>query len=400
MTIGRIVYRSLRQHAFSTAIAAASIALACGLAVTVWQVRAQAEAAFTRVDAGFDAVLGARGSKLQLVLNALFHLEASPGNITRADYEWIAAHRAVEQAVPIAVGDNFRGARIVGLPGEALARMTGADGATFAVREGRLFADDAPEAVVGAVAARRLGLRPGDTFHPYHGFVFDERARHEETYTVTGVLAPTGTPFDRVILIPLAGVQTMSGHAAAAATEVSAVLLKLRPGAAGFQLDMLYNRQGNRLTLAWPVASVVGDLFSKLDWFQSLLGLVAWGVALVAVATVLVSVYASMSARRRDLAILRALGARRRTVFVAVLGEAVATGALGALGGLLAHLGLMAVAAAVVRAETGVVLAVAHWHPVVAIVPAALLGLCALAGAVPAWKAYRADVAAGLSPIS
>src|ERR1051325_11157754 len=114
MTLPLIVRRSLRQHALSTAITALSIALAGGLLVSVWVVKTQAQDTFTQVNTGFDAVLGARGSKLQLVPNAIFHLEASPGNLAWDDYQFIKKHPAVKRAIPIAVGDNLRGYRIVG----------------------------------------------------------------------------------------------------------------------------------------------------------------------------------------------------------------------------------------------------------------------------------------------
>src|SRR5215218_7747427 len=99
MTIPLIVYRSLRQHALSTTVTAASIALATGLLMSVWTVKAQSQAAFAATGTTFDAVLGARGSKLQLVLNAIFHLEASPGNLPAADYEAIKRHPAVKLAI-------------------------------------------------------------------------------------------------------------------------------------------------------------------------------------------------------------------------------------------------------------------------------------------------------------
>ena len=99
MTLPRLIYRSLRQHALSTLVTAGSIALAAGLLMTVWMVKTQAQRAFTETSTGFDAVLGARGSKLQLVLNAIFHLEASPGNLGWADYEQIAKHPAVKAAL-------------------------------------------------------------------------------------------------------------------------------------------------------------------------------------------------------------------------------------------------------------------------------------------------------------
>src|SRR5580698_8126059 len=114
MTLWLVVLRSLRQHALSTIITALSIALGGGLLMSVWSVKEQARATFTGVNEGFDAVLGARGSKLQLVLNSIFHLESSPGNLAWADYEDIARNPSVEFAVPIAVGDNYHGYRLVG----------------------------------------------------------------------------------------------------------------------------------------------------------------------------------------------------------------------------------------------------------------------------------------------
>src|SRR5256885_2091384 len=114
VTLPLIIYRSLRQHALSTVITAGSIALACGLLMCVWMVKSQSQTAFTQTNAGFDAVLGARGSKLQLVLNAIFHLEASPGNLAYADYEMVKRNPAVKAAIPIAVGDNLKGYRLVG----------------------------------------------------------------------------------------------------------------------------------------------------------------------------------------------------------------------------------------------------------------------------------------------
>jgi putative ABC transport system permease protein len=107
-----------------------------------------------------------------------------------------------------------------------------------------------------------------------------------------------------------------------------------------------------------------------------------------------------MNARRRDLAILRALGARRRTIFSAVLAEAACIGVLGSIVGFAVYFGLLAGVASVIRTQTGVVLEVAAWHPVLWICPLAMIGLCALGGIVPAWKAYQTPVAETLAPVS
>src|ERR1043165_2246894 len=136
MTILRIVFKSLRQHALSTCVTAFSIALAGGLLMSVWVVKKQSQATFTGVNAGFDAVLGARGSKLQLVLNAIFHLEASPGNLAWQDFLDIQKNRSVELAVPLAVGDNYRGYRLVGTTPDLFEKAEYAKGRHFELQPG------------------------------------------------------------------------------------------------------------------------------------------------------------------------------------------------------------------------------------------------------------------------
>lgn len=401
MTLPLLVARSLRQHALSTFVTAAGIALACGLLMCVWMVKTQSQTAFTQTTTGFDAVLGARGSKLQLVLNSIFHLEASPGNIPAADFEMIRRHPMVKTAIPIAVGDNLRGYRIVGTAPELFTTVEYAPGKKFAMAAGgKLFAADAREAVVGSFAARKLGLKVGDVFRPFHGLAFNADAEHPDDFTVTGILEPTNTPVDRVVWIPLRGVQTMSGHDPRAATDLSAVLIQVRTPMAGPMLDTLFNKQGNRLTFAWPVAAIIAELFGKIAWFDQVLTLVAYLVGLVAAASVLASIYNSMSARRRDIAILRALGARRRTIFGAVVVEAACIGALGAAAGFAVYFGLLAGVAEIIRAQTGVVLELSLGHPVLWICPAAMIVLCAAGGIVPAAKAYRTPVAETLAPVS
>jgi len=402
MNLFGIVFRSLRQHALSTVVTAASVALAGGLLLTVWVAKSQSQATFTGVNAGFDAVLGARGSKLQLVLNAIFHLEASPGNVAWSDFLDVQKNPSVELAVPLAVGDNYRGYRLVGTTSDLFDKAQYAPRKKFTLSSGEWFDPTRREAVVGDFVARKMNLKPGDTFHPFHGLIFDEKNQHAETYVVVGVLKPSNTPADRVIWIPLAGIQRMSGHDPKAATDVSAVLVKLKAGSAlaGFQLDMMYNKQGNRLTFAWPIGSVMAGLFDKIGWFDLVLTLVAWLVALVASASILASIYNSMNERRRELAILRALGARRSIVFAAIVLEAATISALGVVGGFGIYAALMSGVAGILRAQVGVVLNPFAFHPVMLWSPAAFIGLGALAGIVPAVKAYRTDVAHNLAPVS
>lgn len=400
MTLSLIVRRSLRQHAFSTAITALAIALAGGLLMSVWVVKEQAQKTFTQVNAGFDAVLGARSSKLQLVLNAIFHLEASPGNLALADYENVKKHPAVKLAIPIAVGDNLRGFRIVGTLPAFFSDVEYAPGKKFKLSAGQFFDPSAKEAVLGNFAARKLGLKVGDEFHPFHGLIYDEKAQHAETYRVAGVLAASNTPVDKVVWIPLEGLQTMKGHDPRLATDVSAVLIQLRSPSAGFMLDMMYNKQGNRLTFAFPVTAIIAELFQKIGWFDQVLTLVAYLVALVSAAGVLAAIYNSMASRRRDIAILRALGAGRLLLFSAIVIEAAVIGLIGMVVAFGIYAGIVSVVAAVIRAQTGVLIEAFVYSPIMLWAPVGMVVLCALCGLLPAWKAYQTDVAENLAPVS
>jgi putative ABC transport system permease protein len=334
------------------------------------------------------------------VLNAVFHLESSPGNLRWEDYLTIRTNPSVALAVPLAMGDNYLGWRVVGTTLDFFERPElDLKGGRFRLASGRWFDPELREAVVGSFAAARLGLNVGDEFEPYHGLAFDEHAQHEETYVVVGVLAPSNTPADRVIWIPLEGVQWMGGHAQQTVTEVSAVLVKLKGGGvAGFQLDQWYNRQGERLTFAWPISAVVSELFNKIAWFDGVMTMVAWLVVLVATGSMLASIYNSMNERRRELAILRALGARRLTLSGAVVLEAVAIAGLGVIAGYAVYAAILAGVAVLVRTQTGVVLEVLRWDPVLVLAPAAIIVLGAAAGFIPALKAYHTEVAENLAP--
>jgi putative ABC transport system permease protein len=412
-----IVRRSLRRHALSTSVTAVSTALGAGLVMAVFAIGRQTEDAFAGGHIGFDAVLGARGSQLQLVLNTVFHLETSPGNVPWSLYQEVKADRRVEAAIPYAVGDNYRGYRVVGTTPEIFTQLTGPDGATLKLRVGETFRSDRYEAVLGATVARELGIRPGVDIQLYHGLQYDESLRHEEAYRVRGVLAPTNSPADRVVWIPIEGVFRMGGHVLRGGgeafqaqagelipdehKEVSAVLLRFKGGTkTGMYFDDRINRQGKVATLAWPIGKSIAELFDKLGWVSRVLGLVAYLVVAVAAGSILASLYNAMNERRREFAILRALGARRRTVFSAIVLEAAAISALGAALGFAVYLAILSAAAAVVKAQTGVVLDVSAVHPALWWTPAGMVVLGALAGCLPAWKAYATDVATNLVPQS
>lgn len=405
------------MHSLHSSITALSVSLASGLVMSVFSIKTQTHEAFTGGPIGFDAVLGARGSQLQLVLNTVFHLETSPGNIPWAMYQAVKKDPNVDLAVPYAVGDNYRGFRLVGTTNELFTEFEYQKGRKFQAQPGgRFFDPKHRETVIGSFVAQKTGLKVGSEFNPYHGLIFDESMRHAEKYTVVGVLQPTNSPSDRVIWIPVEAFYRTSGHVLRGTgkvyepkpgeeipdedKEVSAVMLKFKNPQAGFVLDQTINKQGKVATLAWPIGRVMAELFDKMGWINRILALVAYLVVVVAAGSILASIYNSMNERRREFAILRALGARRTTVFSAIVLEAAFIAAAGTACGYAVYAAILAGVAVLVRAQTGVVLDVMQFHSVLVLTPLVMILLGALAGIIPALKAYSTDVATNLTPLS
>lgn len=287
------------------------------------------------------------------------------------------------------------------------------------VSPGAPFDPSRRQAVVGAAVARATGLVRGSTFNPSHGLTYDpgDPKAHAERFVVTGVLAPTGTPDDRVIFIPIEGVYRMGGHELRGTGEaidaeafegveipdehkqVSAVLLRFsRAGMPpGLQLNYKINIVGNVATLAWPIAQVMAGLHQKLFWAIDVLGIVAGMVVLVTAGSLLASLYNTMNERRRDLAILRALGARRWTVFSAIIGESALISLAGALLGFGVYVALIARLRGMVLDSTGVLLEYGALAPVHLWTPLGMIAVGAVAGILPALKAYSTDVCRTLS---
>jgi putative ABC transport system permease protein len=320
-------------------------------------------------------------------------------------------------AIPYAVGDNYFGYRIVGTIPEIFTQFEYQPKRHLTVQDGGKIFDPAQrEAVIGSFVSQKTGLVVGSTFKPYHGLFFDPTMQHEEVFTVVGVLKTTNTPSDRVIWIPINDVYRMKGHVLRgtgkeytakegveipdANKEVSAVMLKFYSPQAGFMLDQTINRQGKIATLAWPIGKVMAELFDKMGWVSKILTLVAYLVMVVAAGSILSSLYNTMQERQREFAILRALGAKRSTVFSAILLESTMIAALGSLVGYGVYLVIFAATAVIVRQQTGVALDVFQLHVALIAVPIAMTVLGTLSGIIPALKAYATDVVRNLDPLS
>jgi putative ABC transport system permease protein len=291
MSLFSIVLKNLRQRALSSTLTAASIALGVGVVVAVLALKAQGQEAFRQSAVGYDLVVGPKGGRLQLVLNVVYHLDEPPGIIPYAVYERLKADRRVRLAAPVAVGDTWRGFRLVGSSDRLLRDFEIAPGRNFELAAGRVYAFDedklsrvmsggAEEGVFEAVAGSATGLRVGETFAARHGGETGDE--HDEKWTVVGVLAPTGTPNDRAIFINLESFFHIKGHQAEQETrgKISAVLLQTR-GLNAAQ-DLAWELNNGPDAMAVQPAAVMGELFQMIGQVDVLLLAVAGLVNLVA----------------------------------------------------------------------------------------------------------------------
>jgi putative ABC transport system permease protein len=412
-----------------------SIALATALLLTLERLRTDIRSSFAQAVSGTDLVVGARTGPVQLMLYAVFRVGSASNGMRMDSVRAVAAHRAVAWVVPLALGDSHRGRPVLGTTGDYFTRFAYGDKQALAFSQGRAFAgtlDGLYEAVVGAEVADALGYRVGQRITLAHGLEADADHDHDheppppgplsqrhddKPFTVVGVLARTGTPVDRTVHISLQAIEALhldwQGGAPLPGVkiapelarkfdlepkQVTAALVGLKSRAAVFNVQRFVADYTAEPLLAVLPGVALDELWQAIGLGERALLAMSGLVALVSLASLVAVVLAGLNERRRELAVLRAVGAGPRQVLVLLLAE----GAWVTLSGAL--LGVLVAALAVwwagpwVQAHLGIGLqrgapTLAQW---------ALLGAVVLAGMlaslVPGWRAYRLSLADGLSP--
>jgi putative ABC transport system permease protein len=397
-----LAWRGLRQYGLSSMVAAFAIALAGGLFLSTWKIKEDTKKAFNLYDGGFDAVLGVRGSKVELVLNSVFHVSNGPDNfLTPEQYESIRDNRAIKEAIPLSVGDNYKGYRIVGTIRKLFDEHEWRKGRKYELAAGKLFDDNRQEAVVGFFAARKLGIKVGQVINPYHGLDYaGEDSMHENEYVVVGVLEPTGTPADRVVWIPIQGALDMPGHAEGLGFAPSSVLVKFQNKAKRAMLKLNYDYLHHPKLMMPLILKTIAPLFEKFKVFELALTVIAALVAATSAGVILATLRSAMNEKRREIAILRSLGARRATVTASILAHAGLITLIGILGAFALFALIGNYAANEIQEEAGVIIEIFQYDPIFLKVSAGMLALGLLSGLLPALQAYRSDVAQNLTPTS
>lgn len=396
MNILQLAWLYLKSRPLTTALNAIMLTLGFAAMAFVFSARDQMGHAFARDLAGIDVVIGAKGSPLQLIMAGVFHIDVPPGNILLQDVEALQQHPQVSQIIPLSLGDNLAGYRIVGTTHDYVSHYGAA------VARGRLW-DQPLEAVLGAQVAHATRLDVGSTFVGIHGLGAGGHTHDDTPYVVTGILAPCGCVLDRLALTStesvwkvhddLHGYEEMTEAERAdlqAEREITMALVSYRTPLAAVTFPRFINTS-TPMQAAAP-AQEITRLLTLLSAVTQLLQ--GFGVTLLLMAglSVFVALWAAVQERQADLAMLRMLGASPWLTVSLLLTETLTLVLPTAVAGmLLSQLLLTAMGLWLPPGAANLVQAW-HWTPFLAWIPVTALAVAILATALPAWRAWRLDV--------
>lgn len=409
--------RSAWNRRLTLGLAMSSIALSVALLMGVNHVREAARTSFAHSVSDTDLVIGARTGPVQLMLYAVFRIGEATNNIRWQSFLDIAANPLVSWAIPLSLGDSHRGYPVLGTSVDYFERFRFGRSQPLTMASGRPF-DAIFEAVVGAEVARNLRYAPGERIVLNHGTGEVSFAAHsDQPFVVVGVLAPTGTPVDRSVHVPLAAIEAihlawqggapMPGVVIApehvskfdlTPKSITAILVGLKNRAAVFRMQRSVNEYAAEPLLAVLPAAALEQLWRIIGTAEQAMLAISAMVLAVGMTGMVAVVLASLNERRRELSILRALGARPVDIFVLLMIEGAGVTLLGAL------IGVALLGAAIALFGS---LATAHYGIVVSglSLGRSELGLLAAIGAtgllaslLPGYRAYRLLLADGLAP--
>ena len=385
------------QFLWSRPLAAALnlLLLSLGLAsiTLMLLVNHQIQQAFARDLAGIDVVVGAKGSPLQLILSGVFQIDTPTGNVPLADVQALQANPQVAKLIPISMGDSFKGYRIIGTTPDYLSHYAGvmASGAMW----------QAPmQAVLGAKVARDTGLRVGDGFVGSHGLGGGGHAHGQTPYTVTGVLTPSGSVMDRLILTATESVWRVHEKDTALDAadqkileeerEVTLALIQYRSPLAAVTFPRFINTATNMQAAspALEVSRLLGLIGIGADVLRAFAGV----LLLTAGLGVFIALWSAVRERRADLALLRMLGAAPRQLAALLWCEALWLALLATLLGLALGQGVAALLAVALDVDKSISPAALNWPVDLLAVPALALGVAVASALLPTWEAYRVNV--------
>jgi putative ABC transport system permease protein len=416
MIVLRLAWQSLRNRWFTALLTVLAIALSVVLLLGVEKVRTGARQSFADTVSGTDLIVGARSGSLQLLLYSVFRIGNATNNITWASYQDIARQPEIAWMVPLSLGDSHRGFRVLGTTPDYFAHYRYRRTHELLFSAGRPFSD-LFDAVVGADVASELGYKVGDPIVVAHGVGSVSFVEHDDKpFRVAGVLAKTGTPVDRTVHVSLEAIEAIHvdwqsgaripGQAVTAADvrsmdlkpkAITAALIGLKSKLATFRLQRAINEYPQEPLSAILPGATLQELWGLVGTAETALSAISMMVVVTALLGMVTMIMATLNERRREMASLRSVGARPRTILGLLTAEATVLILAGmALGIFLLYAGLLMLQPLIDRAY-GLHLAIdpprlREWLMLGAI---AVAGIAA--GLIPAVRAYRLSVADGMT---
>ena len=393
-----------------------AIALATTLLLAVERVRVDARQSFTQSVSGVDLVVGARTGGVQLMLYAVFHAGTASNNIDWVSYQTIAAHPAVAWSVPLSLGDSHRGFPVLGTQENYFRLFRHGAQESLRFTAGQAFTG-VFQAVLGSDVARKLGYRTGDAITLSHGNGALGAEHDDKPFVVTGVLAPTGTPVDRTVHVSLEsltalhldwvggtrmpGLTIPAEHAAKfelQPKQITAALIGLKQRSDVFRMQRFINEFRAEPLLGVLPGVALDELWQTVGVVERTLLAVSALVVLVGLAGLAATLLAGLNERRRELAILRALGAGPMQLFTMLVAEGILVTSLGTLLGFILLTVASIVAAPWLLESFGVIIGARWPSSEELILMATVIATGLLASLAPGWRAWRMSLADGLTP--
>ncbi len=405
-----LAWRSLWNRRGSVLLTLLSITLSVFTVIGVEHIRSQARESFSRTISGVDLVVGARTSQLNLLLYSVFRIGNASNGVSWPTYAALAADKRVAWSIPLSLGDSHRGYRVLGTTSDYFTHFRYGAQTPLELREGQVFGEG-NEVVLGATVAARLGYHLGDELVLAHGLGEVSFSNHDDApFTVTGILAATGTPVDQTLHISLHSMETIHASlqnataAASAHTEpahnepesITAFLVGLKSRAAVFGLQREINDLAAEPLTAILPGVALAELWSTMAAAEAVLSAVSALVLLASLLGMATLLLSSMKERTREIALYRAVGAHASTILLLIELECLLITCMGmAAGFLLVWAGLLA-GQDWLSEHYGLVINTFPLNGTIATYLAVILvGAVVLAG-IPAVTAYRSSLAGKL----
>lgn len=411
--IFRLALASLLARALTVGMTILAIALSVALFLGVEKVRSGAKASFADTISGTDLIVGARAGSVQLLLYSVFRIGNATNNVTWASYQDIAARPEVDWIVPISLGDSHRQFRVMGTTTDFFTHYKYRQGRSLTLSDGVLM-DDLFDTVIGADVAATLGYQIDDPIIVSHGLA-SFAAHEDQPFRVSGILEKTGTPVDRTVIVSMEAIEAIhvdwQGGAQIPGQStpvdeirqmdltpkaVTAALVGVDSPLQTFALQRAINDYRAEPLLAILPGVALQELWGIVGIAETALLVVSAMVVVTALIGMMATIFSSLNERRREMAILRAMGARPATIVAMLVIEAMVMAAIGALlGVILLYLGLI-VAQPILDSAFGLWLQIDPPGLRVLWVIVGVICAGAIVSLVPAFRAYRLSVADGM----